>query len=47
MTKIDMHAFMNNAKLWTTPFDVHETLLDLTHSAKIQATTSHVGVGCR
>lgn len=42
--KVDMDALHSNAHLWTTPFDLHETLLELTQTASSKEGSTRQGV---
>lgn len=40
---LDMNVLRENSNLWTTPFDLHETLLDLTRTSKRGSKTRRRG----
>lgn len=42
--RVDMNALHSNAHLWTTPFDLHETLLDFTQTSSSKEGSSRRGL---
>jgi len=41
--RVDMNALHSNAHLWTTPFDLHETLLNLTQTSSSRKASARMG----